>query len=180
MASLGASRHVGLSAILILLATFARAEVIDIELAVKATYLYKLAQFVEWPAEALGGSTEPLVICIQGADPFGTVADRAIVGQRLGTHPVSLRRVARLSADSGCQVAYVAGSRTQSVSQALEAVQDQPVLTVTDAARGSPKGIVHLVLSSGKVRFSINAASAQARGLEISSKLLALAVEVGR
>src|SRR4051812_36383343 len=91
------------------LAAPARAQAPDLELAVKATYLYKLAPFVTWPAAALGSPDDPLVICIQGKDPFGAVVDRAVAGQRVGSHPIVVRRVARLDRASGCHIAYVAG-----------------------------------------------------------------------
>ncbi|WP_372785698.1 YfiR family protein [Phenylobacterium sp.] len=152
-----------------------------LELAVKATYLYKLAPFVSWPPTAYAAPNAPLVICVQGQDPFGPLLDRATSGQAVGTHPVVVRRLARLDADSGCQIAYVAGGPAQSQAQALEAVEDAPVLTVTDEARGKgARGIVHLLLESGRVRFSIDAGKAEAGGVAISSKLLALAVAVKR
>ena len=152
-----------------------------LELAVKATYLYKLAPFVKWPAATNAGSNAPLVICVQGTDPFGLVLDRAVSGQAVGIHPVVVRRLARIEPGSGCQIAYVAGGPAQSQAQALEAVEAAPVLTVTDEARGAgPRGIVHLLLDAGKVRFSIDAGQAEASGMAISSKLLALAVAVKR
>jgi hypothetical protein len=152
----------------------------DLELAVKATYLYKLAPFVSWPAAAWTSPNAPLVICVQGSDPFGPMLDRATAGQAVGPHPVMVRRLARMDAESGCQIAYVAGGPAQSQAQALQAVEGTPVLTVTDEGRGGPKGIVHLLLDGGKVRFSIDAARAQECGVGISSKLLALAVAVKR
>lgn len=152
----------------------------DLELAVKAAYLCKLGSFVAWPAAAFGTAADPLVICIQGADPFGRVVDREVAGRRVGTHPMVVRRILRLERGSGCHVAYVAGSGSQSAAQALAAVEGAPVLTVTDSDRGPAKGVVHLVLNGRKVRFAINAAQAQAAGLEISSKLLALAVGTSR
>ncbi|HEV2533361.1 YfiR family protein [Phenylobacterium sp.] len=158
----------------------ARAEVGELELAVKATYLYKLAPFVSWPGGIFSGPEEPLAICVQGQDPFGSLLDRAVAGQRVGTHAIVVRRVARLEHGSDCQIAYVGGSSTQSTAQALTATEGAPILTVTDAARGPSKGIVHLVLNGGKVRFSVNAARAEAGGMGISSKLLALATEVSR
>jgi hypothetical protein len=135
---------------------------------------------VSWPAGAYASPNAPLVICVQGADPFGSILDRATAGQAVGPHPVTVRRVARLEPDSGCQIAYLAGGPGQSQAQALEAVDEAPVLTVTDEARGGPRGIVHLVLNGGKVRFSIDADQAQESGVTISSKLLALAVAVKR
>jgi hypothetical protein len=158
----------------------ARAQGSELELAVKATYLYKLAPFVSWPAAAYAAPNAPLVICVQGADPFGPVLDRATNGQAVGSHPVVVRRLARLEAGSGCQIAFVAGGSAQSQGQALQAVDGAPVLTVTDEKRGAPKGIVHLLLDGGKVRFDIDAGQADRNGVAISSKLLALAVAVKR
>jgi len=153
----------------------------NLELAVKATYLYKLAPFVSWPAQAMGGPTAPLAICVQGADPFGAVLDRAVSGQAVAGHPLVVRRLARLGPGDGCQIAYVSGGPAQSQAQALQAVDGAPVLTVTDEARGAQaKGIVHLLLDGGKVRFSIDAGQADRNGVAISSKLLALAVAVKR
>jgi hypothetical protein len=153
----------------------------SLELAIKATYLYKLAPFVSWPAATYAAPSAPLVICIQGADPFGPVLDRATSGQAVGAHPVVVRRIPRVEADSGCHIAYLAGGPAQSQAQALEVLEAAPVLTVTDEARGKgARGIVHLVLESGRVRFSIDAGRAEASGVAISSKLLALAVAVKR
>lgn len=153
----------------------------ELELAVKATYLYKLAPFVSWPQSAYAGPNAPLTICVQGADPFGPMLDRAISGLSVGGHPLALRRLPRVEPDSGCQIAYLAGGPAQSQAQALQALQGQPVLTVTDEARtSSPKGIVHLMLEGGKVRFVIDEGQADAGGVAISSKLLALAVAVKR
>jgi hypothetical protein len=159
----------------------ARAEP-SLELAVKATYLYKLAPFVSWPAQAWAAPNAPLMICVQGADPFGPLLDQAVGGQAVAGHPVEVRRLARLDASSGCQIAFVAGGPGQSQAQALSAVSGAPVLTVTDdEGRGAEaKGIVHLLIDGGKVRFSIDAAQADHNGVAISSKLLALAVAVKR
>jgi hypothetical protein len=162
------------------LATPARADTGPLEAAVKATYLYKLAPFVAWPPTVFNTADDPLVICVQGADAFAGLVDRAAAGQRVGTHAVQVRRLGRLDRASGCHIAYVAGSPAQTAPQALAAVQGAPVLTVTDADRGPARGIVHFVLNGGKVRFAVNTGLAEAGGLSISSKLLALAVEVAR
>ena len=92
-----------------------------------------------------------------------------------------MRRLARLDAGSGCQIAYLAGGPAQSPAQALAAVDGAPVLTVTDDSRGgTARGIVHLLIDGGRVRFSIDAAQAERNGVAISSKLLVLAVAVKR
>jgi hypothetical protein len=60
----------------------------------------------------------------------------------------------------------------------LAAIGRQPVLTVTDSANASQRGIVHFVVVGGRVRFFIDEAAAAERGLLISSRLLGLAVAV--
>jgi hypothetical protein len=150
-------------------------------LEVKAAYLAKFAPFVIWPQTAFATPSAPLVLCVQGDDPFGGLLDQLTIGQRVGAHPVVVRRMARLAPDSGCQIAYLAGSPAQSQAEALRVVSGQPVLTVTDAdGEGSGKGIVRLVLIDGRVRFMIDAGRAGQSGLAISSKLLALAADVKR
>jgi hypothetical protein len=149
------------------------------EQSVKAGYLAKFAPFVVWPPETFAGPTAPLVLCVQGDDPFGETLDRLTAGQSVGTHPIIVRRVARIDADSGCHIAYLAGSSAQSPTAALKALEGRPVLTVTEG-EGGERGIVHLVQTNGRVRFAIDAARAGQCGLAISSKLLALASEVKR
>lgn len=180
--ALSRSRVAALSLTILGLGGSALAGADSLELAVKATYLYKLAPFVSWPALANAPPTAPLVICVQGADPFGQMLDRATAGQAVGSHPVVVRRLARLEPAAGCHIAYVAGGAAQSQAQALQAVDGSPVLTVTDdASRAAGRGgIVRLLLDGGRVRFSIDAGQADRNGVAISSKLLALAVEVKR
>ena len=152
------------------------------ELATKASSLYRLAPFVSWPVGVYPWRRTPLVICVQGQDPFGPILDRAAGGQRVGGHPVVVRRLVRIAPRSGCHIVYLAGGPGQSCVQALEVLAGEPVLTVTDEARGGAraKGIVHLLWQGGKVRFSIDTGQAEVNGVAISSKLLALAVEVKR
>jgi hypothetical protein len=147
-----------------------------LEAAVKASYLYKLAPFVDWPARAFSGPSDPLNICVVGRDPFGTVLDRAIAGQRSANRPILARRLARAVPDSGCQIMYLGGSPIQSVKEALSVVHGTPVLTVT--ADSFPAGIIDLTLDRGRVRLRIDDAQAAQGGLAISSKLLGLAISV--
>jgi hypothetical protein len=150
-----------------------------LETAVKATYLYKFAPFVEWPAAAFEGAASPFYLCVQGEDPFGPVLDNAVAGQRIGQHPIVVRRMQRIEHGLACHILYVSGSRAQSAAEALRTVRGSGVLTVTDATREpGVKGDIHFILKDGRVRFEIDDVTASADGLVISSKLLNLALAV--
>jgi hypothetical protein len=160
-------------------ATGARAQEASLEDAVKATYLYKFAPFVTWPAGAFAVPAEPFWLCLQGDDPFGSIIDRAVAGQSVGGRPIALRRLRAVDSQSRCHILYVAGSASQGIAEALAAVDDRPMLTVTDAAIARDiKGIVHFVVRDNRVRFEINDYAAWQHGLTISSRVLSLAVAV--
>ncbi|HTK36568.1 MAG TPA: YfiR family protein [Caulobacteraceae bacterium] len=160
------------------LAAGAQAPPSSLEYPVKAAFLYKFGPFVEWPASAFETPSSPFVLCVVGDDPFGAVLDQAAAGQRVGRHPVTVRRMAKI--DRGgppCHVLYAAGSKIQPPAQALAAVQGEPVLTVTDGAHGDgSRGIITFVLQNSRVRFEIDARAAVQNGLSISSKLQSLAL----
>lgn len=175
------SRATRVAALLAVLAALvphgtARAESGSIENAVKATYLYKFAPFVEWPPSAFASASSPLQLCILGRDPFGTSLDQAVSGQRVAGHPVAVRRLERVSAVSGCHILYVGASRSQA-AEALQAVRGAPVLTVADSGQVSG-AIISFVVKDNRVRFDIDASAAAANRVTISSKLLSLATSI--
>lgn len=152
--------------------------------AVKAAYIYKLAPFVEWPVVFAGARPAlappaPFDICVVGEDPFGALLDRTIADQFIRERPVRALRFASAPPDHGCEIMYIAGSEHHPVSEALERVRGEPVLTVTDSVYSRrERGIVHFVEREGRIGFVIDSALARENGLAISSKLLDLAVEV--
>jgi hypothetical protein len=158
----------------------ARAEDESLEYAVKATYLYKLGPFIEWPASA-GSQSETFKICIIGPDPFGDTVDQAVAGQAIGGRAIKIVRLPHIARDTNCQVIYLSGSPEQSVAAALLAVKGLPVLTVTENSVDSDdKGIVNFVIVENRVRFEIDDNAAAENGITISSKVLDLAVSVKR
>ena len=148
------------------------------EWAVKATYLYKIAPFVEWPNSAFAKPTSPLILCVAGDDPFGPALDDAVAGQKVGEHPLTVRRLTKVEPGQECHILYAAGSKTQTAEAAVHGVDGAPVLTITDRSRGGEGGIVQFVMRDGRVRFMIDLAAAAKNRVTISSKLLSLALSV--
>jgi hypothetical protein len=151
----------------------------SLEYGIKAAYLSKFAAFVEWPDKTFATADSPINVCVAGADPFGTTLEQVALGQRVGGHPIAVRRLGAIAAASGCQIAFLGGSGEQSVTQALAATHGEAVLTVTDAA-ADPRdhGIVSFVIVNDRVRFEIDNSAAEQNHVVISSKLLSLAVAV--
>jgi len=152
---------------------------VSLEYAVKATYLYKLAPFVSWPPTTFTAPDAPFEICIVGDDPFDDYLEKAIAGQGLGSHPFAVRRMDKLESGADCQVAFIGHLTTQSLGDALAAVDGEPVLTVTDSDIAGDNGsVMQFVIERGRVHFDINTTAAARNHLAISSKLLNLALAV--
>lgn len=152
---------------------------LPLEYAVKATYLYKLAPFINWPPSAFTSPDAPFPICVVGDDPFDDFLVRAVSGRSFGTHPFVVRRLEALTDDADCRIAYIGRLHSQGLQDALAAVQGRPVLTVTDSSIATGNGsIMQFVIEGGHVRFDIDNAAAARNHLSISSKLLNLAALV--
>jgi hypothetical protein len=149
-----------------------------LEDAVKATYICKFAPFVEWPPSAFGSPSAPITICVTGDDPVSRTVAQAAAGQAAGGRAMAVRQVAAADGRNTCQVVYVSGPDPQRAAT-LDEMRGAPVLTVTDASAGGPKGIINFVVVENRVRFQVDLALANQAGLTISSKLLSLAVPGG-
>jgi hypothetical protein len=103
--------------------------------------------------------------------------NQAAAGQEVDGRPVTVRRLSSAAGASDCAIAFIDGART---GETLAALSRQPILTVTDSRSSTQRGVIHFAIVDGRVRFFIDNAQAQARGLTISSRLLALAVGVNQ
>lgn len=144
--------------------------------AVKAAYLPRFARYVSWPPSAMPQGGDPFSLCVIGADPFGALLDDAARPQIIEGRRIVVRRIESAASAGGCQIAFVSSGS----GKLLAALNASPVLTVTDAARSAQRGIIHFVIVDGRVRFFVDQRAAAQRGLQISSRLLALAVGVGK
>lgn len=146
----------------------------SLEYAVKAAYLVKFTPFIDWPENAFPSPGAPLNVCVIGPDPFGPLLDRAAAEQKHdGEHAIRIRRMQ--APEPGCQMAFLSDAEDQAAN--LAALEGKPVVTVTDAAKGQ-EGIINFELVGNHVRFDIDQAQAEAAGIKISSKLLAIAYAV--
>jgi hypothetical protein len=145
----------------------------SLEASVKAAFVSRFASFVAWP----GPPRSRINLCVLDEPAAAQlVADAGSGAAQL--RPLSVRAVSSVGAGAGCDMLYALGTHEQTAAAALEAVRGQPVLTITDASHGAAKGMVHFVISEGRVRFQIDQGQASRTGLSVSSKLLALALSV--
>lgn len=148
------------------------------EYRLKAAFVYRFPQFVEWPAPALAGQGA-LTICVLRPNPFGTLLRELVAGETLNGRPLAIREPERPGDIKGCHVVFVPGSANATARAALEAVGNHPILTVGESSSFLDQGgVISLQVMDRRVRFEVSAAAAERLGLRLSSQLLRLAVRV--
>lgn len=146
---------------------------------VKATFLYRFASFVNWPAATFQDGQATIRLCVVGAEPLADQLQRATANQHMNGRSFEVVQIASPSNVGSCQIVYVVGDR---VGDVLRAAYGRPILTVTDGEvdRGNDRGVIHFVIVDRRVRFYIDDARAAAGHLAIDPRLLGLAVSVRR
>ncbi len=149
---------------------------------IMAAFLYNFAKFTEWPAQAYAGPSAPLRICVLGEGHLGRALS-ALDGKQIKGRQVATAHLAKAEDAGTCQVLYIDPSEMERLPGILKGLDGRPVLTVTDIHYPDPTngGIINLRIVAEKIRFQIDKNVAEAAGLYLSSKLLALAeVKTGR
>lgn len=151
------------------------------EAVTKASRLARFAPFVQWPETAFESPTAAFSLCILGADPLGTAVDEAVRGQKVGQHPIEVKRLAKTDKVAGCHLLYLGALKGAAAADALAAVKGAPVLTVTDAETpDDPRGVITFHTRGRELLFAVDQAAARRNGLVVSSKLLSLAFDARR
>ena len=144
------------------------------EYRVKAAILFNLAKFVDWPRSVFTGASAPLVLCVLGADPFGSVLDDTLNGRLVGGRPLVAMRITEVT--HGCHMLFVTGGERKRLAVIADQLGGTSVLTVgEDEAFTEDGGMISLAVDGERVRFGINGRVAERAGLKVSARLLALA-----
>ncbi|MES2185079.1 MAG: YfiR family protein [Pseudomonadota bacterium] len=145
---------------------------------VKAAYLYKFASFVEWPPAVFPAADTPLVIGVAGDDAVAADLAQLLAGRSLDGRPVLARQVIDPKNTSGVHILLL-GTMPEAKLHEYLPPPDAPVLVVAEQEGGLRLGAaLNLAADGGRVRFSAAPAQAQARGLKLSSRLLAVAQNI--
>lgn len=143
---------------------------------VEAAYLYNFGKFVRWPDSE---SRSPLTLCVAGRAALEDTLSQLAAGDNIGGRPLKVRVVERPDQGRDCSVLFVSAGERARLDAWLAATGNKAVLTVGDGqdflARG---GVIQFEMDGDHVRFAVNLNAARRNGLQLSSELLKVAVNV--
>ena len=140
--------------------------------AIKAEFVLRFPEFVEWPAA--GNDHGPISLCLSPTHPFGQNVQASVSGQPRAKQ-INVRELRNRESVRTCDVVYVAPADLS----LLDEVANLPILTVGDQPNFCQRGgIINLLVLDGRVRFEIDLSRARRSGLKMDSQLLRLASKV--
>jgi len=150
-----------------------------IEAQVKAAYIYRFAEYIEWPATTIADRTAPWTIGVVAADRVSAELNQLRLTRRIGGRAVAVRTMQPGDPVSGIQMLYVGSLDGARLKEVLDAVPAQGVLSITDGEDAlAAGGMISFVQVDRRIRFDVSIAHAERSGLKVSARLLAVAHKV--
>ena len=151
----------------------------SLEYRVKAAFLYQIAGYVEWPTHAFPSPETPVTIGVLGAETLAEELSRIARGRMIGNRRIAVRQVAEPVSLDGVQILFIGQERRSLIAGLARKASERAVLVVTESEGALAEGsMVNFVLVDGRVRFEVGLDVVRRSGLTLSSRLLAVAVQV--
>ena len=175
--------HLGLVALLLLADARAQSSVLPdaraAEAQIKAAFICKFGNYIEWPGREKGGSDAPFVIAAIASDAVAEELTHAAAGRTVNGRPIVVRKLARGDPVDDVAILFVARTHSAALADTLASIRGRPILTITEADDTSTAGsMVNFVVVDDRVRFDIALQPAERSSLKISGRLLTLARKV--
>jgi hypothetical protein len=145
------------------------------ELSVKAAFLYKFTEYVDWPGTPAAADA-PFTIGVLGSGAFADELLRMTEDRSVGRRYINVRRLSPNDAVDDLQVLFIAAEQRGRLSELLSPARGRPILTVTEAEGALADGsIINFTVMGDRVRFEVSLDAAQSSQLRLNSRLLAVA-----
>jgi hypothetical protein len=146
------------------------------EYSVKAAFVYKFTNYIEWDNGIRG---DDFVVCVLGQSPItgalNAVAAKATVkGKRM-----VVKQCQTTDEIGTCQVLFISQRATQPLSEILNKLPKEGVLTISEKdGYASAGAALNFIVVDNRLRFEANPKAIYSSRLTVSSQLLKLAILV--
>lgn len=149
----------------------------DQEYNLKAAFLYRFLDYVEWN----NTSEEPLTIAILGESGMYAPLLEISKVRRTGARQMRVRQIISVSEIGGSQVVFVSRNYKFGIEPVISRTTDRPTLIVSEQKGDAEKGShINFLISENKLKFEVNLRTASRSGIKIGSQLLQHATLIKR
>ena len=140
----------------------------------KASFIYNVIALTRWPDKV----EATINLCVYGEEPLEeelkTLREKKVNGRQ-----IVIQNKNQVEDPGNCQVVFITHSSNESLLLIIDAVKDEPILTIANTKDTVKHGvIINMNKKNNSITFEANLKAARQAGLGISSKLLQLATKV--
>jgi hypothetical protein len=150
-----------------------------IESKIKAAFIYKFTNYIEWPQNLFSQPDTPITIAVMGDNQLAVELNQVVAGRTANGRRIIVSKLKDIDPSTVIHILFVGQNARAQIGQIIKALEGRPVVIVTEwegaLAQG---GIINFLLIDEHVRFEIALDSAEKRGLKLSSELLTVAQSV--
>ena len=149
------------------------------EYKIKAAFLYNFIRYTSWPKEVFENDKQAIEVLVVGTDPFQGTLEKTFAGKTLHGRKIVVRRSPLLPKEINSQLVFASNLTEKENVALLKLCQRKGTFLIGDWKGYAEQGAcANFYVEDRKVRFQVNTDVVKARGLEISSQLLKLAIIV--
>jgi hypothetical protein len=149
------------------------------EEAVKAAFIYRFLNYLEWPPGALANADTPYVIGIADDEDVADELQAIVAHRKVNNRSIVLKRLRGGDDIAGLHILFIGSSDKARQAAWIKSAQQQAVLIVTETAGALEQGsMINFVIVDQRVRFEASLAAIERARLKVNSRMLAVAVAV--
>jgi hypothetical protein len=177
--------RIALAALLFVVVTMlpapARAQQVHEESGVKAAFLLRFGQFVQWPQDAAQASGGALTITVAGAEAVYAALVQQVAQRPAQARPTVVRQLRSAEDLAQTHILFIGNDARAQIESLAASTSKRPILIVTESADAIEHGsMINFIVAERRVRFEIALDTAERASLTLSSRLLSIAARVHR
>ncbi len=142
----------------------------------KTVFIYNFTKHIEWP-EASGISD--FEIAVVGSSALTKELETLATSRKVKDLPLKISKYPSIKDAQGAQIVVIGSKETAQLASALDGNNCRNALIITEGDGLVKKGAcISLVVQNDKLTFEISKSNIEARSLNVSSKLLALGINI--
>lgn len=146
---------------------------------VKAAFVIRFLNYVEWPPATFAQPESPYVIGVIGALEVAHELEQGAIPVGPGRRPVVIQRISERDAITGVHVLLIGGIERSALNRLLQLASREPILLITEVESALPRGsMINFRLVEDRVRFEVALEPVEKAGLKLNSRLLSVAMTV--
>ena len=147
---------------------------------IKAAYLVNLGHFVYWPESAFPAPDTPFFICTLGTNPFaGALEFLQTQHKKIQEREIKINYLHHIDELKQCHILFISDSENLRLSDVFDAVNQQPILLVSDIKNFVVLGgMVQFYRSGTHIRLMINPEALAHADLRPNAQLMRVAKSV--